>query len=86
MKTCSHCHTQNEDNAKFCVKCGKAFNQTSDSDAALMSILGIGLIILIGVGLIGFTIYLFQAYDSAGWVGVIGVILIFAAYGYYHNK
>lgn len=58
MKTCKHCGAENPINARYCIKCGKEVDKTTDGEAAGMSIL-----IIVGVittiALIASIIYLF---------------------------
>lgn len=86
MKKCSYCNTENFDNAQFCIKCGKPFNQTSDKKAAAISIgIIIGVILLI-VGIIGIISWLTDVYNSSGWWGIICVIVAVIVFAIWNNK
>lgn len=58
MKTCKHCGAQNIDAARYCIKCGKEVDKTTDGEAA-----GLSILIIVGsiatIALIGSIIYLF---------------------------
>lgn len=89
MKECKHCGAENTDSAKFCEKCVKQLSEgkkTSDSEAAFVAIIAIvGIIVVILV-----VSYLLSAasdiFASAGWVGVIILVVALVVVGIIHNK
>ena len=58
MKTCKHCGAQNIDAARYCIKCGKEMDKTTDGEAA-----GLSLLLIVGVitaiAMVAAIIYLF---------------------------
>lgn len=86
MKKCSYCNAENYNNAKFCIKCGKVFDETSDKKAAAISLGIIIAIILFVIGVISIISWLADIYHSQGWWGIICVVVGAIIFAIWKNK
>lgn len=78
-KTCKHCGTENPAEVRYCIKCGKEVDRTTDGEAA-----GLSILIIVGsiatIAIIGSIIYLFVSGNPiflaiSGCIYVIGGII-----------
>ncbi len=71
MKYCSHCGAEAEDDAAFCVKCGRSLGSSNKTQPAESPIFGILSIVFGALG---------------GWLGLIFGIIGLSSYKEQNNK